>query len=142
MTTPLQQAADLETTDPKVAIVTGASQGIGAGLVEAYHRRNYAVVANSRSISTSHDPGVLTIPGDIADPATAEQLVTGAIERFGHVDTLIPVKKLLTTDVDGLGAAAAIFKDCSLIVAVNVTPSSVVTANAVHYRVRHATWTS
>ena len=57
MTTPLQKAADMETTDPKVAIVTGASQGIGAGLVEAYHRRNYAVVANSRTISTSHDPG-------------------------------------------------------------------------------------
>ena len=88
MTTPLQKAADMETTDPKVAIVMGASQGIGAGLVEAYHR-NYAVVANSRTISTSHDPGVLTIAGDIADPATAEQLVTRAVQRFGRADTLM-----------------------------------------------------
>ena len=77
------------TTDRKVAIVTVASQGIGAGLVEAHRRRNYAVVANSRTITTSDDPGVLAIAGDIADPAIAEQLVTGAVERFGRVDTLI-----------------------------------------------------
>src|SRR5271169_860245 len=77
------------TTDRRVPIVTGASQGIGAGLVEAYRRRDYAVVANSRTITGSDDPGVLTIAGDIADPATAEQLVTGAVERFGRVDTLI-----------------------------------------------------
>ena len=77
------------TTDRNVAIVTVASQGIGAGLVEAYRRRNYAVVANSRTITTSDDPGVLAIAGDIADPAIAEQLVTGAVERFGRVDTLI-----------------------------------------------------
>jgi NAD(P)-dependent dehydrogenase (short-subunit alcohol dehydrogenase family) len=79
----------MATVDRKGAIVTGASQGIGAGLVEAYRRRNYAVVANSRTITTSDDPGVLTIAGDIADPATAEQLVTGAVQRFGRVDTLI-----------------------------------------------------
>ena len=79
----------MATTDRKVAIVTGASQGIRAWLVEAYRRRNYAVVANSRTITTSDDPGVLAIAGDIADPAIAEQLVTGAVERFGRVDTLI-----------------------------------------------------
>jgi NAD(P)-dependent dehydrogenase (short-subunit alcohol dehydrogenase family) len=86
----------MRTTDRKVAIITGASQGIGAGLVDAYRRRNCAVVANSRTIATSDDPGVLTIAGDIADPATAEQLVTGAVERFGRVDSLTGATRLPT----------------------------------------------
>ncbi len=73
----------------KVAIITGASQGIGAALVDAYRRRNYAVVANSRTISPTDAPGVVALAGDIADPAIAEQVVTAAVERFGRVDTLI-----------------------------------------------------
>jgi NAD(P)-dependent dehydrogenase (short-subunit alcohol dehydrogenase family) len=76
-------------TDQKVAIITGASQGIGAALVNAYRELNYAVVANSRSITPSDDAGVAAVPGDIADPATAEQIVTTAVERFGRVDTLV-----------------------------------------------------
>ena len=49
----------------KVAIVTGASQGIGAGLVAAFRQHGYAVVANSRSIADSRDPKLLAIAGDI-----------------------------------------------------------------------------
>jgi NAD(P)-dependent dehydrogenase (short-subunit alcohol dehydrogenase family) len=73
----------------RVAIITGASQGIGAALVDAYRKRNYAVVANSRTITPANDSGVVAVAGDVADPATAEQLVTTAVGRFGRVDTLI-----------------------------------------------------
>ena len=72
-----------------VAIITGASQGIGAGAVAAYRQLGYAVVANSRHITPSADPGVLTVPGDIADPATGARLVDRAVDRFGRVDTLV-----------------------------------------------------
>ncbi|KUL74125.1 MULTISPECIES: SDR family NAD(P)-dependent oxidoreductase [unclassified Streptomyces] len=73
----------------KVAIVTGASQGIGAAVVEGYRKLGYAVVATSRTIAPSDDPAVLTVQGDIADPATAERVVTAAIERFGRIDTVV-----------------------------------------------------
>lgn len=73
----------------KVAIVTGASQGIGAGIVAAFDRAGYAVVATSRSIEPSGAPGVLTVKGDIADADTAERVVEQALDRFGRVDTLI-----------------------------------------------------
>jgi NAD(P)-dependent dehydrogenase (short-subunit alcohol dehydrogenase family) len=76
-------------TVQRVAIITGASQGIGAALVDAYRKLNYSVVANSRTITASNDHGVATVAGDIADPATAEHLVTAAVQRFGRVDTLI-----------------------------------------------------
>ncbi|MGY6024762.1 SDR family NAD(P)-dependent oxidoreductase [Streptomyces spinosirectus] len=75
--------------DRKVAVITGASQGIGAGLVDAYRRLGHRVVATSRTISPPDDPDVLTVRGDIADPATAERLATAATERFGRIDTLI-----------------------------------------------------
>jgi NAD(P)-dependent dehydrogenase (short-subunit alcohol dehydrogenase family) len=73
----------------KVALITGASQGIGAALVEAYRGLGYAVVANARSIAPSDDPDVAAVAGDIAEPATADRIVTAAVERFGRVDTLI-----------------------------------------------------
>ncbi|MEV7237675.1 SDR family oxidoreductase [Streptomyces sp. NPDC051020] len=73
----------------KVAVVTGASRGIGAGLVEAYRKLGYAVVATARSIAASDDPGVLTVAGDVADPATADRVVAAALERFGRLDTLV-----------------------------------------------------
>lgn len=76
-------------TQQKVVIVTGASQGIGAGLVKAFRDRNYRVVANSRSIKPSSDPDVATVPGDIADRAVAQRIVSEAISRFGRIDTLI-----------------------------------------------------
>jgi NAD(P)-dependent dehydrogenase (short-subunit alcohol dehydrogenase family) len=73
----------------KVAVITGASQGIGAGLVAAYRRLGYAVVATSRSIGASTDPEVLTVRGDIADPATAERLISEGLGQFGRIDTLV-----------------------------------------------------
>ena len=76
-------------TEKKVAIITGASQGIGAALVKAYRERNYRVVATSRSIKQGGDPSILAVSGDIGDPATAERVVTGAMSRFGRIDSLV-----------------------------------------------------
>ena len=73
----------------KVAIVTGASQGIGEGVAAAYVRAGYSIVATSRSIRPSGDPDVLAVPGDIAEPETAERVVDQALDRFGRIDTLI-----------------------------------------------------
>jgi NAD(P)-dependent dehydrogenase (short-subunit alcohol dehydrogenase family) len=73
----------------KVAIVTGASQGIGAGLVKAFRDRDYRVVANSRSIKPSGDPDIVTIAGDIGERAVAERIVREALSRFGRIDTLV-----------------------------------------------------
>ena len=75
--------------EQKVVIITGASQGIGAELVKGYRDRNYRVVATSRSIKPSSDPDVLTVAGDIADPATAQKIVSQALERFGRIDSLV-----------------------------------------------------
>jgi NAD(P)-dependent dehydrogenase (short-subunit alcohol dehydrogenase family) len=76
-------------SEQKVAIITGASQGIGAALVAAYRLRNYRVVATARSMTPSVDDDVLVIPGDIADLGVAERLVSGAMGRFGRIDTLV-----------------------------------------------------
>jgi NAD(P)-dependent dehydrogenase (short-subunit alcohol dehydrogenase family) len=73
----------------KVAVVTGASQGIGAAVVEAYRKLGYAVVANSRSITPSGDAGILTVAGDIADPAVGARVIEQALATFGRVDTLV-----------------------------------------------------
>src|ERR1700733_6096126 len=76
-------------TEQKVAVITGASQGIGASLVKAFRDRSYRVVANSRSIKPSSDPDILAISGDIADPAVARRLIAEGLERFGRIDTLV-----------------------------------------------------
>src|SRR5262245_39033572 len=73
----------------KVAVVTGASQGIGAGLVKAVTERGYGVVANSRGIKPSTEAKVVAVPGDVADPQTAERIIAAALDRFGRVDTLV-----------------------------------------------------
>ena len=75
--------------DRRVAIITGGSQGIGAGLVAGYRGRGWAVVANALTIKPSDDPDVLTVEGDIAKPATADRIIEGALERFGRIDTLV-----------------------------------------------------
>jgi NAD(P)-dependent dehydrogenase (short-subunit alcohol dehydrogenase family) len=73
----------------KVAIITGGSQGIGAGIVAGYRERGWAVVASARTMKPSADPDLLTVEGDVTDPATAERIIGAALERFGHVDTLV-----------------------------------------------------
>jgi NAD(P)-dependent dehydrogenase (short-subunit alcohol dehydrogenase family) len=75
--------------DRRVAIITGGSQGIGAGLVAAYRRQGWAVVANSRTIKPSTDSDLLAVDGDISEPATTDRIVDAALERFGRIDTLI-----------------------------------------------------
>src|SRR5262249_34404341 len=73
----------------KVAVITGASQGIGAGLVAGFRARGWAVVASARTIRQSQAPALLAVAGDIADPATADQIIGAALDRFGRLDTLV-----------------------------------------------------
>jgi NAD(P)-dependent dehydrogenase (short-subunit alcohol dehydrogenase family) len=76
-------------TEQKVAVITGASQGIGAALVKAYRDRNYRVVATARSMKPSRDDDILIVSGDIADRKTAERTISEGMARFGRIDTLI-----------------------------------------------------
>lgn len=72
-----------------VAVVAGASQSIGAGVVRGYRNNGFLVVANSRNVSAFADKGVIEVSGDLADRDVAEQVVKTAVERFGRIDTLI-----------------------------------------------------
>jgi NAD(P)-dependent dehydrogenase (short-subunit alcohol dehydrogenase family) len=74
---------------PKVAIVTGASQGIGMGIAAAFRRAGYAVVGTSRSMPLSDEPDFVTVRGDIAEVETAQRVVERALDRFGRIDSLI-----------------------------------------------------
>jgi NAD(P)-dependent dehydrogenase (short-subunit alcohol dehydrogenase family) len=76
-------------SERKVAVITGASQGIGAGLVRGYLDRGYRVVANSRSIQPDTSADVLAVAGDITEPAVGDRVIGAAVERFGRVDTLV-----------------------------------------------------
>jgi NAD(P)-dependent dehydrogenase (short-subunit alcohol dehydrogenase family) len=75
--------------EKKVAVITGASQGIGAALVEAYRALDYRVVATARSIKPTNDGDVIVVPGDIADRGTAARTMSEGLARFGRIDTLI-----------------------------------------------------
>jgi NAD(P)-dependent dehydrogenase (short-subunit alcohol dehydrogenase family) len=135
----------------KVAVITGASQGIGAGLVAAYRKLGYAAVATSRTIAESDDADVVAVQGDIADPATAKRVITAAVERFGRVDTLVNnagifVAKPFTDYTEGEFAAtsgvnlAGFFRTTQLVIPhmltqggghiVNITSSLVDNANS------------
>lgn len=78
-----------DSASPPVAIITGASQGIGAGLVAAYLRAGYAVIGVARSFASSTDRDFVTVAGDVADAGTARKAVDQALDRFGRVDSLI-----------------------------------------------------
>src|SRR5499425_2243083 len=77
----------------KTAIVTGASRGIGAGLVEAFLKRGYSVVANSRNITKANpfpaSANLALVDGNIGDPNTAAKIVDTAVSRFGRIDALV-----------------------------------------------------
>jgi NAD(P)-dependent dehydrogenase (short-subunit alcohol dehydrogenase family) len=75
--------------DEKVAVVTGASHGIGEGLVAAYRDAGYRVIASALSIGPSTDPNVLSVAGDISDPKTADLIIGEAVDRFGRLDALV-----------------------------------------------------
>jgi len=76
-------------TPAKVAIITGASQGIGVGLVAGFRDAGYGVVGNSRSIDSVEEPDYVTVAGDVAEADTARRVVERALERFGRIDSLI-----------------------------------------------------
>jgi len=84
-----QTLGSIMSSGQKVAVITGASQGIGDALVKAYRDRSYRVVATSRSIKPSSDPDILTVTGDIGDPVTGPRVIAAALNRFGRVDTLV-----------------------------------------------------
>src|SRR6202044_22700 len=73
----------------KVAVVTGASRGLGEGIVDAFLEHGYRVVATSRSIKPSSNPDLLTVAGDIGEPATGKRVIEDAVAKFGRVDTLV-----------------------------------------------------
>jgi NAD(P)-dependent dehydrogenase (short-subunit alcohol dehydrogenase family) len=75
--------------EKKVAVVTGASQGIGAALAEAYRKRGWRIVAVARAMEPAGGDDILAVPGDIAERNTAERAISGGLARFGRIDTLV-----------------------------------------------------
>jgi NAD(P)-dependent dehydrogenase (short-subunit alcohol dehydrogenase family) len=103
--------------EQKVAVITGASQGIGAALVKAYRDRNYRVVATARSIEPSRDDEVLALSGDIAERTTAERAISEAMARFGRIDTLVNNAGIFIAKPFTQYTGA----DCAAMLAVNLT---------------------
>ena len=73
----------------KVAIITGASQGLGAGLAAGFRQAGYAVVGVARSLPPSDEPDYHAIRADITEAATAQRVVDEALDRFGRIDTVV-----------------------------------------------------
>ena len=99
--------------DKKTAIVTGASQGIGAGLVEGFLQQGYSVVATALDASKSltASPSLVLVDGDLSKPETAAKTVEAAITRFGTIDVLVnnagiyrtrPFTDFTTEDINAL----------------------------------------
>jgi NAD(P)-dependent dehydrogenase (short-subunit alcohol dehydrogenase family) len=104
---------------PPVAIITGASRGIGAGLVAGYRGAGYSVVGVARSFPAL-DPGdsdYVEVAGDVADAQTARRVVDQARDRFGRVDTLINNAGIFI----GRPFTEYTFDDYAAITAVNLT---------------------
>lgn len=75
--------------EPKVAVITGASRGIGAALVKAFRGQGYRVVATARSIEASDDADILSVAGDIGEPQTGQKIISAGLAKFGRIDTLV-----------------------------------------------------
>jgi NAD(P)-dependent dehydrogenase (short-subunit alcohol dehydrogenase family) len=86
---PVSEGSPPSNGEKRVAIVTGGSQGIGAGVVDAFRDAGYAVVATALSIPLAEERDFLSVAGDIAEPETAERVVGRTLERFGRIDTLV-----------------------------------------------------
>lgn len=97
----------------KTAIITGASRGIGAGLVEAFLKEGYNVVATSRHVSQSltASPSLVLVDGDIGKQETAAKTVDAATKYFRTIDVLVnnagiylsrPFTEFTTTDFNAL----------------------------------------
>src|SRR5262245_17557678 len=80
-------------TEREVALITGASQGIGAGLVRGFLDRGFNVVATSRRVTQSAEvtasDRVALVDGHIGEPATSARVVETALSRFGSIDVLV-----------------------------------------------------
>src|SRR6202030_3812331 len=80
-------------SQPKTAIVTGASQGVGGGIVKAFVERGVNVVANSRKVTQSTEitasDRVALVDGHIGEPSTAARIVETALSRFKSIDALV-----------------------------------------------------
>lgn len=113
--------------EQKVAIVTGGSQGIGAGVVSGYRRQGWAVVANALTMAPSEDPEVVVVNGDISEPTTADRIVRQAIEYFGRIDTLVNNAGIYISKPFAEYTA----EDYSSIVGVNLTGFFLVTQRAI-----------
>jgi NAD(P)-dependent dehydrogenase (short-subunit alcohol dehydrogenase family) len=116
----------------KVVIVTGGSQGIGAGVVAGYRGRGWSVVASARTIKPSADPQVLTVDGDISEPAMADLIIVRALDRFGRIDTLVNnagvyISKPFTDYTSG---------DYATVVGVNLTGFFLLTQRAITHMLR------
>jgi NAD(P)-dependent dehydrogenase (short-subunit alcohol dehydrogenase family) len=100
----------------KVVVVTGASGGIGAGLVAAFRATGYRVVGTARSMPSSDDADFLTLDGDITRAETAARVVEHALARFGRIDSLINMAGIYL----GKPFTEYTFDDFSAITAVNL----------------------
>jgi NAD(P)-dependent dehydrogenase (short-subunit alcohol dehydrogenase family) len=116
-----------------VVIITGGSQGIGAGLVDGYRQRGWAVVANALTIKPTDDPDVVTVAGDVSEPATAQAIMDAALDRFGHVDSLVNNAGVFMSKAFTDYTAA----DYALITGVNVAGFFWLTQLAVAEMLRH-----
>ncbi len=100
----------------KVVVITGASRGIGAALVQAYRARGWSVVACSRTIKASSDDGVLTIAADIGDRVDAARVIEHGMARFGRIDSLINNAGIFMAKPFGDFTLA----DCEIMIATNL----------------------
>jgi NAD(P)-dependent dehydrogenase (short-subunit alcohol dehydrogenase family) len=83
----------MNTTQQPVAIVTGASRGIGLGVTQALLERGWRVVGTSRTISSSEglkpSPELVLVDGDVSKKESAIKVVDAALKHFGRIDLLV-----------------------------------------------------